>query len=259
MKLGLGFDEQAELYHQVRPRYPESMVDDLVALSGIPEQARLLEIGAGTGIATGAMAKRGYDIVALEPGERLAAVASQNLEPFRNVSITTERFEDWPLSDERFDLVYSATAFHWIEPDVRYAKSARALKSDGCLAILEYQHVAGGDDEFFEAAQPCYERHVPGTRPWTSMPAWNEPPDLAEMERSGLFELVGLRQERNVVTYDTDQYLSLISTYSGTIALDVDARARLLECLATLMDRDFGGSVRKAYRFELIVARRIVG
>ncbi|MBA3276806.1 MAG: class I SAM-dependent methyltransferase [Chloroflexia bacterium] len=259
MNLGLGFDEQAELYHQVRPRYPESIFDDLVALSGIPERARLLEIGAGTGIATGVLARRGYDIVALEPGARLAAVASQNLERFPNVSIESARFEDWRVPDERFDLIYSATAFHWIEPAVRYAKSARALEPDGCLAILEYQHVAGGDDEFFEAAQPCYERHVPGTRPWTSMPTWNDPPDLAEMERSGLFELVGLRQEREVVTYDTEQYFNLISTYSGTIALDVDARARLLECLATLMDRDFGGSVRKSYRFELIVARRIAG
>jgi SAM-dependent methyltransferase len=257
MELGLGFDLEADLYHRMRPRYPEGMLDDLVALTGIEADARLLEIGAGTGIATEAMANRGYEIVALEPGERLAAVARQNLARFGSISIETARFEDWPLPDEPFDLVYSATAFHWIAPDVRFAKSAQALKPGGCLAILEYQHVAGGDDAFFEEAQPCYERFVPGTVPWTPMQQWNGPPDLDAMEQSGLFELVGVRQFRDIVTYTTTQYLDLISTYSGTLALDRENRAGLLDCLATRMDRDYAGSVRKAYRYELIVARKI--
>lgn len=256
MALGLGFDQQAELYDEVRPRYPEPLFDELVALGGITTPARALEIGAGTGIATEPLARRGFEIVALEPGKRLAAVARRALARYPSVAIETTRFEDWPLPVEPFDLVYSATASHWIAPDVRFTKTARALRPGGCLAILEYQHVAGGDDAYFEAAQPCYERHVPGTKPWTSMEAWDKPPDLTAIEASGLFDLVAVRQLQEVITYSSEEYQRLISTYSGTIALKPDARTSLLDCLASLMEREYGGSVRKAYRFELILLRR---
>ena len=60
------FDEIAELYDRARPGYPEALVDDVVALSGIAPGGRILEIGSGTGKATEAFARRGFRIVCLE-------------------------------------------------------------------------------------------------------------------------------------------------------------------------------------------------
>lgn len=103
------FNQVPELYDQVRPRYPVQLFDDLVALSGVPESGRILEVGAGTGIATLPLAERGYEIVAVEFGADLAAVAAAKLAKFKNVEVVVADFEEWPLPHEPFDLVTSAT------------------------------------------------------------------------------------------------------------------------------------------------------
>lgn len=76
----------------------------------------------------------------------------------------TADFESWPLLEEPFDAVVSATAFHWIDPAMRMAKAADALRSDGALAVVRSQHVMGGTEEFFVEVQRCYERFDPGRR-----------------------------------------------------------------------------------------------
>jgi ubiquinone/menaquinone biosynthesis C-methylase UbiE len=107
------FNQVAELYDQVRPRYPARLFDDLVALSGLPHGGRILEMGAGTGIATLPLAERGYRIVAIELGAELAAVARKKLSQFDNVDVVVANFEEWRLPREPFDLVLGATAWHW--------------------------------------------------------------------------------------------------------------------------------------------------
>jgi SAM-dependent methyltransferase len=73
------FDEAAGLYDRARPGYPAALFDDLVELTGIGPGSRVLEIGSGTGQATGPLAERGCRVVAVELGPRLAAVARRNL------------------------------------------------------------------------------------------------------------------------------------------------------------------------------------
>src|SRR5438477_7500428 len=73
----------------------------------------------------------GNQITCLEPGERLAAIAEQNLRAFHNVQIVRSKFEDWPGQEDAFDLMISAQAFHWLERDVAFAKGAKLLKSTG--------------------------------------------------------------------------------------------------------------------------------
>ena len=96
----------------------------------------MLEIGCGTGQATVPLAERGYRVVAVEMGTDMAAVARRNLAAFDSVEVVTAVFERWPLPVEPFDVVFSATAFHWIDPAVRVAKSADALRLGGLLATV---------------------------------------------------------------------------------------------------------------------------
>src|SRR5690348_2105073 len=88
------FDQYAQLYDEARPGYPETLFDDIVSLSGIPAQGRILEIGCGTGKATVPMARRGYHILAIELGANLAAVARRNLELYPQARVYTGSFED---------------------------------------------------------------------------------------------------------------------------------------------------------------------
>ena len=133
--LRMTFDEVADLYDAVRPTYPCEMIEAVRAvLQGTP--GRILEIGCGTGQATLPFARQGCSITALEPGPKLAALAAKNLAAFPSVDIKTTTFEEWPANAGQYDLVLSATAFHWVSPDVRYTKSAQALAANGWLALF---------------------------------------------------------------------------------------------------------------------------
>jgi len=112
------------------------MFDDLAAAVVAPG-ARVLEIGCGTGQATVPLAERGYRIVAVELGTDMAAVARRNLAAFDAVEVVTAAYEEWPLPGEPFDVVFSATAFHWIDPAVRVSKSADALRLWACPVLTD--------------------------------------------------------------------------------------------------------------------------
>jgi SAM-dependent methyltransferase len=70
------FDEAAQLYDAVRPRYPEAIVEQSIAFAALPAHGRVFEVGCGTGRMTLPFARRGYAMVALDQGERLAALAA---------------------------------------------------------------------------------------------------------------------------------------------------------------------------------------
>ncbi len=127
------FDRAAELYDRVRPDYPEALFDDLIALAGLTPPDRLLEVGCATGKATRPLARRGFRITCVELGAELAAAARRNLAGF-GVEVVRGQFEEWRPS-ESFGLVYAATAWHWIDPGVRYRRAWQALRPGGHLAI----------------------------------------------------------------------------------------------------------------------------
>ena len=130
------FDEIGDLYDRYRPGYPEVLFEDLLSLSGISPSDRILEIGCGTGQATLPFAQRGYTMSCLEPGPRLASIARGNLADFSDIGVVCETFEAWPCESSAFGLVFSAQAFHWLLPELRFTKSAEALRLGGSLAVI---------------------------------------------------------------------------------------------------------------------------
>src|SRR5215467_9477189 len=104
------FDEVAELYDRVRPRYPAQLIDDVITSAALTPQARLLEVGCGTGKATVDFAARGFRMVCLEPGANLARFARERLARFAHVEIVEQPLEAWEPEPESFDAVISAQA-----------------------------------------------------------------------------------------------------------------------------------------------------
>lgn len=252
------FDEDAERYDRARPGYPQAIFDDLAELAGIGPGCRVLEIGCGTGQATVPLAERGCQVVAVELGAELAAVAQRNLARFSDVKVVNAAFESWPLPPEPFDVVLSATAFHWIDPAVRVVKSADALRPGGTLATIDTHHVAGGTEPFFVAAQDCYERWDPATPPGIRLPpADTVPLEGEELTRSGQFDAPQFRLHATDIPYTTASYIDVLLTYSGHRALDPVAQRGLLDCIAGLIDNQHGGQIIKRYLSLLRVARRL--
>jgi ubiquinone/menaquinone biosynthesis C-methylase UbiE len=129
------FNGVAELYQATRQSYPAEIVQCLLATAGIGQGNPVLEVGCGTGQLTSDIACRGFDLTAIDIGPAMIGVArSHVLDPA--VSFQVSSFEDFAAADSSFDLIVSATAFHWIDPEVRFSKSARLLRPDGWLALL---------------------------------------------------------------------------------------------------------------------------
>ena len=251
------FDEVAELYDEIRPGYPPELIDDLVQIAGLDRRSRVLEIGCGTGKLTAALAGRVGSLIALEPGGNLAAVARWKLKEFRHVEVVVNRFEDWTLPAEPFQLVVAAASFHWLDPRVRFAKSAQALGAVGDLAVIETHHIAGGTQRFFEESQACYERFDLNTRPGFRLPPAADIPEVWDEARGVTeFKAPALRRYEFEIRYSTAEYRKLLLTFSDHRAMEEKSRDGLLECLGTLIDRHFGGSIVKRHLRELRVARK---
>ena len=251
------FDQSAAFYDEIRPGYPDALYDDLVRLSALPDGGRLLEIGCGPGKATEPLARRGYAILCVEPGENLAAVARRKLAPFPRVEVRVCRFEDWELELEAFDLVFAATSFGWVDPAVRYEKTARTLRPGGCAAVFWNDHVQyPGQDAFWERVQDVYRRHAPQM---VGRPRYvHELPSTVDRGflDTGLMKEVAVRHYPWTETYDTERYVKLMLTFSDHIALPEPTRGLLIRDVAALIDEQFGGQIIKHHVAVLQLARR---
>ncbi|MEU2620758.1 class I SAM-dependent methyltransferase [Streptomyces sp. NPDC007157] len=252
------FDQDAERYRRARPRYPTSLVEELSRVTGAGPGVRVLEIAPGPGQLTVDLAGSGCAITAVELGPSLAAVARRELAAFPAVEVVTADFERWELPPEPFDAVVCATAFHWIDPEVRVPRAARALRTGGLLAVVTTHHVAGGTEGFFADVQKCYERWDPATPPGLRLtPESRITPDTAELSGSPCFTDVTVHGHAQEITYTTDTYLDVLLTYSNHRALPDTARNGLLDCVRKLIDSRYDGVVTKRYWHELITAVRV--
>jgi len=137
-RYGKVFDEIAAEYDRRRPTYPDELVDRACQVAGIGSGDHVLEVGCGSGQLTRSLAARGLHVTALEPGKNLMALARQHLEGAGEVEFVNTRFEDAVLPRGQFQAVFSASAFHWVDPKVSWQKTADVLVPGGTLALVQY-------------------------------------------------------------------------------------------------------------------------
>lgn len=247
------FAAAGERYDRIRPTYPDEIVDRLAELAALSPGDRVLEIGCGTGQLTRSLVGRGYAVTAVELSAELAALAGRNLP---DADVITGNFETWPLPDEPFAAVVAATSFHWIDPAVRFAKTAAALRPGGSLAIIDTSHVEGGSSDFFVEVQRCYEHWKPeSTQPGFRLTPAEAVADDFDLTPGGHFVPVGTGRQVREIPYSTEEYLDLLLTYSDHLATPDETREGLLGCIGSLIDDRYAGRVIKAYLFQLTVGR----
>src|SRR5271163_1356950 len=135
---GRVFDEIAEDYDRHRPTYPDVLVDRACEGAGIGPGAAVLEIGCGTGQLTCSLLSRGLRVTAVEPGQQLIARARDRCNGVGEVQFVNARLEDASLPRAQYSAVFSASAIHWIDPDVSWRRAADALVDGGSLALVSY-------------------------------------------------------------------------------------------------------------------------
>jgi SAM-dependent methyltransferase len=248
------FDEDARLYDRARPDYPAALFADLVELTDLGPDSRVIEIGPGTGQATRSLAATGARVTAVELGAGLAAVLRENVGA-ADIQVVNSAFEDW-TPPHRFDVVTSFTAWHWVDQTSRADRAHAVLRPGGWLATVATDHVRGGTVEFFAQAQKCYLHWDPATDPDEQLRSPAEVPEITdEIDTDPRFSPAVRRRHVRDITYTADDYLAVLQTYSGHRALTPGRRRGLLHCLRRLIEDQYGGRITKTYLHELRVAQ----
>lgn len=158
----MSFDRNVITYHQARPPYPSQVYDLLTGHYGLTAGCRVLEIGAGSGIATCELLARGAHVTAVEPGAAFVRHL-RNQHPNEPLSVIHTDFEHANLPPASFDLAVAATSWHWVDTTLAVPKVASVLRPDGGLVV--WWTVFGDPDrphtEFRSLLDPLYARFMP--------------------------------------------------------------------------------------------------
>lgn len=210
------FGGAAHTYDAYRPRYPDQLVDDLLALGA----RRVLDVGAGTGIASKQFADRGADVLAVEPDTRMASIAQD-----KGIPTEIATFERWEPAGRRFDLVVFAASFHWVDPAVALPKARDVLNDGGKLALLwnRLRPTRPTRAEF----ESIYQDYM-DSETW---PVDGTPDDLTALLATAGFSVTHRSYPHNL-HYSAQQWVQLVFTYSNHLTLAAEQASELRTRLA---------------------------
>lgn len=240
------FDAHAEVYDRARPPYPAALWSRLTDLGLLHAGVRVLELGAGSGLATAPLVDAGAVVTAVEPGPALADRLRRRLP---DVTVHVATAEAAVLPRAAFDVVVVATAVHWLDLDVVLPKVHDALVPGGHLLV--WRHVFGDPEApvtpFRERVGAIVARRDAPPRPGPGeldTAAWAD-----RLSAGGLFAVSHVDHFRWTADLDVDEVHDLFTTYSDWSAAEVDAAARAV--------RDLGGRVTEHRVTPLVVLRRV--
>lgn len=245
-------------YHRARPGYPDWVWDLLAERCGLGPSCQAFEIGAGTGLATEQLLARGASVVALEPDVRLAAFLEARL-PHSALDVRRQPFEEARLPPEVFDLGCAFTSFHWLAQEPALEAAAAALQPGGHWAMV--WNVYGDPDRgdpFHDATLEVMR--TPAQSPSVGRPG--RPPFALDVEartldlRAAGFADIAAERRDWTLELDVPRLRALYATYSEVAQLAPERRARLLDGIAEVAERQFAGRVTRNMVTIAYVARR---
>jgi len=258
------FSSDVVNYDSGRPGYPDRVYEVLEDLCGLGPGTAVVEIGPGTGQATGALLDRGASVTAVELGAEMAARLQEKFGG-GDLSVVVGAFETVTLAKESFDLAVAATSFHWIPTDVGLQRCADLLRPGGWLALWwTYFGDPDRPDPFRDALTPIFEMLAPvlvdvfpgvafvGSHPY----ALDAAARSAEIDASGRFGPVHHEAIPWTGRHSTAEVRALFASYSPCLALPADTRAEVLDAIEGLADGRFGGVVERPYLTQMFLARR---
>lgn len=260
------FDEIVINYDKVRWGYPDELYMDINRYIGPKSGKKALEIGAGTGKATVQFLNMGYDVTAVELGVHMSEFLLDRFKDYTDFNVVTATFEDASLEEDNYDLVYAASAFHWVDAEIGCPKVYRLLKQGGTFVLFRNNPVSADGEEIYEEIQSVYEKYYHSYYTSRKRPVRKSREDFwkpSEIYNSFRFEDLELYGFRDVImklydasqTYSADEYIALLDTYSDHRGLPDVNREALYAGIKDVILRH-GGQHKVDYIFQLYMGRK---
>jgi SAM-dependent methyltransferase len=234
----LTFGAHADAYERARPAWPEEAARWLV-----PDGAELVvELGAGTGKLTRAVAALGVRIVAVEPDPRMLAIlGGLGLDGVEGSA------EAIPLDGGVADAVVAGSSLHWFDLEQAMPEIHRVLRSTGRFGF-GWNH---RDERHPAISRMGVAVYAPQAR--TRGPRWRSRDWPAELAASGLFGDVERALFEHVHELPRDALEDHLLSYSGVAALPEDERRQVFAEVAELLDSDASVSGSGKLRLPFVV------
>lgn len=250
------FNDVPKEYDKFRPSYPRELFADIIEYSKIHKNSSILEIGCGTGQATQGFVNIGYkNIICIELGKNLADFTAEKYKDEPTIRVHNDSFEEWDSKNEEFDVAISATAFHFINPQIGYPKVFNLLKSNGTMAFFWTVHVQVYDD-LHNKIRELYTKYAPDLDD-SIKPTPNEAIKgiFNTINSVGLFKNIQTKEYKWEHTYSSEEYISLLNTHSKHRQLDEKTRQLLFSDIKEIIDC-YGGFINKPQLVALFLAKK---
>lgn len=243
------FNAAADQYAASRPSYPPALFDCIEQLTSSPlASARVADIGAGTGIATALLRERGARVIAVEPGEAMAAKFRSVLP---DVPVIRGDGNALPLADASHDLLTYAQSWQWTDTTRSVPEALRVLLPGGALAI--WWNTTAFDVPWIREQHQRIAQHC-GVTPTSRV----RPDDSEAIRLAGLSGLrVARRRLRWSRVVSLDTHLANISSRSAFLVLAEDDKRAFLSGERRRLGEFFPDEVvEETYVVDLLVATR---
>jgi len=261
------FDEIVEDYDKMRPKYPSNLFEDIFKYSGTGIGKKALEIGAGTGKATTPFVDAGYNVTAVEIGTNMAEFLLEKFKGYKDFNVIIASFEDVSLKESSYDLIYAASAFHWVDAKAGCPKVFRLLKNGGVFALFRYNVISADGEELYEDIQEVYEKYYysyykSNKRPVKkSKKEFEKPSEILlgfgfEDLRVYGFKDISMKMYDVVRTFGADEYINWLDTMSDHRGLPESDRVPLYSGIKETILRH-GGRHKVDYIYQLYMGKKL--
>lgn len=255
------FQAWADDYDRYRPGYPDQLFDEIATRLDVSPRARVADLGAGTGLATFEMARRGWRMTAVEPGRGMLDQLRERAQGLGIEVVAVEASaEATGLPDASFDLATAAQAFHWFDRPRAVEEMARIVRPGGGVALfwnvrraeaspIVADYEALMSRYFGSAGIGQYLQHGRAAEADATRAAFAESPH---------FEQLTYSEPLHETTIDADGLVGMAFTASYVRRLDPAEQEHLRGELRALLARHGVAErpFRIPYRIDLWTARR---
>lgn len=251
------FSKVIKDYDTARPGYPKELYDKVISFSGIGKDATILEVGAGTGQATDLFLEGNFRFDLLEVSEEQVAFLKQKYGNNPKVKVVKDYFEQYE-TEKKYDLIYSATAFHWVDSWIGYPKAWEMLNTGGTLAVFWHMSsVTYYEGGIFDGLNALKKKYLPEESLGFDTEGILKVKErrITQIQSGGCFGLPEIHEYRWIDTYDADRYVTLLNTYSGTQTLSEEIRQKYLDEVRAYINAN-GGKVELPQHVMLYLVRK---